>query len=167
MLRDKSKPRQIKLDKQSGPPTVKMLEEIRQTALNGGATVELPFGDDMQTLILTVSREFSKGTWVWMLYRDDGFSSGLEWSHATHDCNYIHTLVTNSSPGFVVSKGGTSVMQQDPGYDSHAEANKFRKATLEGNLKNIQIANLLHGTDDRSIGNCFQQRHGKNTVCRR
>lgn len=135
-----SRQRQIKLDKQPGLPQIKMVDEMRQlTMSHPGATVELPFGDDVQTLILTVSRDTGQGSWLWMLYRDDGFSSSLVWSQLCNDHNYIHALIENSNPGLIK---GRRMLEADT--VPAAEPGKaFRKGSLEGGLKDIQISNLL------------------------
>jgi hypothetical protein len=145
MLKDsKPKPRHIKLDMQAGPPGVKMLEQMKQQALsNAGSTVELPFGDETTKMSLTVCREMAKGTWSWMLYRNDGFSSGLEWSHATHDTNYIDMLVTNSTTACFMMQSTTGNLSPIKAPETIQDLSKARKAMLEGDLKNIQVANLL------------------------
>lgn len=145
----KPRPRHIKLDKQPGMPHVKLIEEIRQTAMvNPGSTVELPFGDETQTLILTVCRDIGKGSWLWMLYRDDGFSSALEWSQLSNDPNYIHALIENSHPGFVLKTRRTTETVFEGVGETTAN---IRKGSLQGNLKNIQIANLLQSVSMGSM----------------
>jgi hypothetical protein len=139
----KNKPRHIKLDKHAGMPSVKTLEEMRQKSLaNGGALVELPFGNETGTLILTISREASKGSWLWNLYVDDGFGSKMDWSYVSLDANYIHALIGNSHPEMLLKSrsAGMPESQATPNQDA---APSLRKGTLEGNLKNIQITNLL------------------------
>jgi hypothetical protein len=49
-----SQPRNIKLEKQAGLPTVKLLEEMmKKSMMASGALVELPFGDDAQSFNFT------------------------------------------------------------------------------------------------------------------
>ena len=117
-------------------PTLRQLEDIRQTAMsNTGSMVELPFGDETQTLILTVSRDMGKGSWLWMLYRDDGFTSALEWSQLTHDANYIHALLENAHPGFLVKTRRTTEVNVD---ESQYQSQKIRRGTLEGNPRTFR-----------------------------
>jgi DNA polymerase III delta prime subunit len=145
-----SKPRQrnIRLEKQPGLPSIKTIEDQRQqTMINAGATVELPFGDETQTLILTCTRDTAQGNWLWMLYRDDGFSSALEWSQLCNDASYIQALIENSHPGLITHGRRTSDSIMKP--ESELPIN-IRKGSLEGNLRNIQIANLLQSV---SMGN--------------
>lgn len=126
---------------------MKMLEDIRNKALaNQGATVELPFGDDTQTFTLTVTRDMVQGSWMWMLYRSDGFASGLEWSHVTHDVDFIYTLVSNANPNFILKARTSSTAEMEklaPVDQSQSQTIRLRRATIEGNFKNIQMANLL------------------------
>ncbi len=142
----RSQPRNIKLDKLACLPSVKVLEDMRQKAMvNAGALVELPFGDDAQSFNLTVTRDVTHGSWLWMMYRDDGFNAGLEWSHVTHNADQIYSLISNSNLGFILNKQvqplPTSVQQAHTSVDDNAP--KTRKGTLQGNLKNIQIGNLF------------------------
>ncbi|HEY9714021.1 MAG TPA: DUF4388 domain-containing protein [Chroococcales cyanobacterium] len=148
----RSRPRNIKLDKQAGLPSVKLLEDMRQKAMvNAGAIVELPFGDDAQSFNLTVTRDVTHGSWLWMMYRDDGFNSGLEWSHVTHDADYIYTLISNANLGFMMSKPPQQAMPVAAPQNQQTalpqpvdeQAAKARKGTLQGNLKNIQMSNLF------------------------
>ncbi|MBS2000787.1 MAG: DUF4388 domain-containing protein [Cyanobacteria bacterium SZAS LIN-5] len=143
-----SQPRNIKLEKQSGLPSVKLLEEMmKKSMMTAGALVELPFGDDAQAFNLTVKRE--QGSWLWMLYHDDGFNSGLEWSHVTHSADQIYTLISNSNLGFMMSKPAqkalpTSTQQQNAAAPADTgSVFKARQGSLQGNLKNIQIGNLF------------------------
>jgi hypothetical protein len=142
-----SQPRNIKLEKQAGLPTVKLLEEMmKKSMMASGALVELPFGDDAQSFNLTCKRE--QGSWLWMLYHDDGFNSGLEWSHVTHSADQIYTLISNSNLGFMMSKPSqkalpTSSQQQIASMPADPNAPKARKGSLQGNLRNIQIGNLF------------------------
>ena len=143
----RSQPRNIKLDKLAGLPNVRMLEDMRQKAMvNPGAIVELPFGDDTQSFNLTVTRDVTQGSWLWMMYRDDGFNSGLEWSHVTHNADQIHSLISNSNLGFMANRQvqplPTSVQLAQTSASVEDNAPKARKGTLQGNLKNIQIGNL-------------------------
>jgi hypothetical protein len=146
-----SKPRQrnIRLDKQPGLPSIKTIEDQRQsTMVNAGATVELPFGDETQTLILTCTRDTGQGNWLWMLYRDDGFSSALEWSQVCNDASYIQALIENSHPGLIARSRRTSdsIMKSDI-----EQPTNIRKGSLEGTLKNIQVANLLQSVSMGSM----------------
>lgn len=142
-----SQPRNIKLEKQAGIPSVKLLEEMmKKSMMTAGVLVELPFGDDAQSFNLTVKRE--QGSWLWMLYHDDGFNSGLEWSHVTHSADQIYTLISNSNLGFMMTKPAqkalpTSTQQQIASMPQDSNAAKVRRGSLQGNLKNIQIGNLF------------------------
>jgi len=128
---------------------VRLLEDMRQKALvNAGAIVELPFGDDVQSFNLTVTRDLSHGSWMWMMYRDDGYSAGLEWSHITHDADYIHNLINNLNLGFNWSKpvqAFPAEVQANPAVAATVQptAQLVPKGTLQGNLTKVQIANLF------------------------
>jgi hypothetical protein len=139
----RSRPRNIKLDRRSGLPDVKLLEDMRQKAMvNAGAVVELPFGDDVQMFNLTVTRDSAHGSWLWMMYKDDGFNSGLVWSHVTHDAEYVCTLISNSNIGFVLNKPSQPLPTSAVALIGE-QASNLRKGTLQGNLKKIQIGNLI------------------------
>jgi len=120
---------------------------MKKSMMTAGALVELPFGDDAQAFNLTVKRE--QGSWLWMLYHDDGFNSGLEWSHVTHSADQIYTLISNSNLGFMMSKPAqkalpTSTQQQNAAAPADTgSVFKARQGSLQGNLKNIQIGNLF------------------------
>ncbi len=138
----RSPPRHIKLDRHVGMPSLRTLEEMRQKVnANAGSTVELPFGNEVETLILTVSREVSKGSWSWMLYVDDGFGSKMEWSYVTPDSSYIHGLIGNSHPNLQI-KARPGATPDGP-LNNQEPVIKPRKGSLVGDLKNIQITNLL------------------------
>ncbi len=139
MLRNfSSKPRNIKLEKQPGMPTIKLLEEMRQKSIaNAGALIELPFGEESEMLILTVNRDAVKGSWLWMLYVDDGFGSKMDWSYVTHDVSYIHALIANAHPGFLLKT------HAQPTSTSPVAQEQVVKGTIEGNLKDMQVTTLL------------------------
>jgi len=128
-------------------PGVKLLEDMRQRAMiNAGAIVELPFGDDVQSFNLTVTRDVTHGSWLWMMYRDDGFNAGLEWSQITHDADSIYNLINNSNMGFTWNKPVQTFptsAKPSPASADDDQAAKTAKGTLQGNLENIRIANLL------------------------
>jgi hypothetical protein len=148
MLRNSgSKPRYIKLDRLNKVPGVRVLEDMRQRALvNAGAIVELPFGDDVQSFNLTVTRDTAHGSWMWMMYRDDGYSAGLEWSHLTHDADYIHNLINNLNLGFSWTKpvqAFPAEVQANPATATAQPTEQAPRGTLQGNLTKVQIANLF------------------------
>lgn len=157
-----SQPRNIKLEKQAGLPSVRLLEDMmKKTMTTAGALVELPFGDDTQSFNLTVKRDTTQGSWLWMLYHDDGFNSGLEWSHVTHSADQIYTLISNSNLGFMMSKPvnqalPTSTQQRIASVPVDPNAPKARKGTLQGNLKNIQIGNLFQSINMNAMNGVLE-----------
>lgn len=138
----KDKPKIIRLDKHIGLPPLRLLEEIcTKTMANANSTYELPFGDDTLTHILTVKREMTKGSWMWMFYRNNGFGTALEWSQFSHDADHILRLISTSNPE-LGRKRPTSTMPELPEPAAAAPAVQ-QTGTFSGSLKNVQVSTLM------------------------
>jgi diguanylate cyclase (GGDEF)-like protein len=168
MLQNRNQDRHnIRLPKLGTIPNLKEIQGLQnQAGANSGRTVELPFGDPPENYILTVFKDRSRGDWQWMLYRGEGATSVLEWSYSTHDAGVIHNVISNQFPGStlknVVLPTSTSTTATDqfntlqlhaadlgivPGNSLTQQPlsglKAVQRATLEGELQNLQVPNLL------------------------
>lgn len=146
-----------RLPKQSGLPTLKQLQSmLAETLKNMGKTTQLPFGDPPEDYALAVFKDRGKGELHWALYRGDGAASMLVWDQASMDPGHIHQLITAQFPGFDLKP--VALRTQSPqtnqaasgnqsiwdGFDNQSMSLKMKgKPTLEGDLKNLQIPNVL------------------------
>jgi hypothetical protein len=119
-----------------------------------GSIVELPFGDPPEAYSLTAAKDRPKADCVWTLYRGDGASSMLEWSHLSNDSESVHGLIANHFPGWVLKgkmlqdpvSSTTSDQHQTTSFQTATGNNnpiRTHRSTLEGDLQNMQVPNLL------------------------
>jgi len=153
------------LPKQDSLPTLKQLHSMQAESLKSpGRTTQLPFGDPPEELSLAVFKDRGKGDLHWALYRGDGSTSMLVWDQVSLDPGFIHQLITAQFPGFdlkpvalrsqanfpgqgqsqSLSQGQSTSMSMQPSIDAQINTIRMRgKATLEGDLLNMQIPNVL------------------------
>ncbi len=131
-----------------------------------GSIIELTFGDPPESYSLTAVKDRPKAECVWTLYRGEGANSMLEWSHASNDTDQVQGLISNQFPGWVLKtkvlpEDQTSTSNSDQyqtgsyqtgnypsqSYQSQttsgAQARTPQRSTLEGDLENMQVPNLL------------------------
>lgn len=146
-----------RLPKQAGLPTLKQLQAMLSESLKAvGRTTQLPFGDPPEDYSLAVFKDRGKGDLHWALYRGDGSTSMLVWDQVSMDPGYIHQLITAQFPGFdlkpvalrsqpTFQASSTRELQTAwDNYEQQSTSMRMRaKATLEGDLKNLQIPNVL------------------------
>src|SRR6516225_5846307 len=90
-----------RLAKQAALPTRQQLRALfLETEQNLNGLVELPFGDPPESFSLTVLRERQSAGCQWTLYRGEGPSSALEWSHTSNDWEHIYSLICAQFPGW-------------------------------------------------------------------
>jgi hypothetical protein len=149
------------LPKQATPPTLKQLQGMWQetTQLNG-RTCQITFGDPPEEYSLAVFRDRQKGDVHWALYRGEGESSMMVWDQPSNDPGFIHQLITAQFPGFDLKPvalrptgafqlphQSDSLNQSAPAtqtYEQQSTTGRLRgKPTFEGDLKNIQMPNVL------------------------
>lgn len=65
-----------------------------QTQANIGRTVELPFRE----FVIMVNKPSARADLQWMLYRNDGVTSALEWDIASSDLNIIYNTICAQFP---------------------------------------------------------------------
>lgn len=158
MLQDrKQEDRNIKLPKQAALPTLKQVQDLVAEATKiTGRTIHLPFGEAPEEYYLTVFRDRAKGDLNWSLYRSEGSDSFMEWSHVCSDAGFIHNLITAQFPGAAlkpVALGGTQpvvltgrgegALNRKVADDQFATLKMRSKPTLEGDLENLELSNLL------------------------
>ncbi|CAN5402269.1 hypothetical protein BH11CYA1_BH11CYA1_04560 [soil metagenome] len=149
MLGKKPEERSItNLPKQISLPSLKQLQTMLAESLKeAGHTTQLPFGDVTEELSLAVFKDRGKGDYHWALYRGDQGNMMLVWEQVSSDPAFIHQLITAQFPASeAVSTDAVSRSQQSvtQSYESQAISGRVRgKATLEGNLENMQIPNVL------------------------
>lgn len=145
-----------RLTKQSSLPTLKQLQGMQAESLRAaGRITQLPFGDPPEDYSLAVFKDRTKGDLHWALYREDGNQSMLVWDQVSQDPGFIHQLITAQFPGFdlkpVALRSQASFQAQtqgETGSNSLAEQQNTTmrmrgKATLEGDLQNMQMPNVL------------------------
>ncbi|MBA3859506.1 MAG: hypothetical protein C0507_21590 [Cyanobacteria bacterium PR.3.49] len=161
-------PRNVRLPKQSAMPSYGDVEFLSQEAKKIiGRWVELPWtsSDRKQDFILSVRYEHEQGDPNWAMF-ELGLSGNVEvWNYATRDisliCNLLATASgSNSVEDFVPSSAllgkasevGTATVTAtvtNPTIGGGMAPVTFEpprpgaKATLEGDLKNLQVPNLL------------------------
>ncbi|MBP9091306.1 DUF4388 domain-containing protein, partial [bacterium] len=144
MLGKKPEERSItNLPKQISLPSLKQLQNMLAASLKEpGHTTQLPFGDAPEELSLAVFKDRGKGDYHWALYRSDRGNLMLVWEQVSSDPAFIHQLITAQFPALeVVSQNQQAVTQS---FDSQSTSGRVRgKATLEGNLENMQMPNVL------------------------
>ena len=169
MLNQKQDKHNIRLAGLESLPSLKEIQALQNHAnINAGHTVELPFAGPSENYILTACKDRAGDNWSWMLCRGQDNASVPEWSHQTHDARVIHNVITNSfpSPGprpgsgpkpglgaslkHAVSPVASPVTAPEEKFttvtiarDEAQELKSLQKPTLEGELINMQVPNLL------------------------
>jgi GGDEF domain-containing protein len=140
--------RHKRLPMQAGLPTRMQLRALFLEAdQNLNCLIELPFGDAPEVYSITILRERPGFVCQWSLYRGEGASSVLEWNHSSNDWEQIHGAVSAHFPGWDLTGKVLSEKEQDttlklPQTKGVDEGSSFM-ATLEGDLRNLQVPNLL------------------------
>lgn len=137
-------------------PTLKQVQELVAEAMKiSGRTIHLPFGEPPEEYYLTVFRDRAKGDLNWSLYRAEGTNSSMEWSHVCSDAGFIHNLITAQFPGaalkpvalgtqpVVLMGGKADSLKGKVAEDQFATLKMRSKPTLEGDLENLELSNLL------------------------
>lgn len=109
----------IQWPKQDKPPSFSQLEEMKgQANQNLGRSIELPFG------IHVLFAQKSKGAAEvqWMLYKNEGERSDLEWEYSQQDLHILHTTIVAQFPDADWSAGGDrlSASGKKPGASTEA-----------------------------------------------
>ena len=151
----------LQLPPQENPPTLKQLQGMLQEILQQNSRgVQVTFGAAPEEYSLAVFRDRTKGEVHWALYRGAGSSAMMIWDQPSNDPGFIHQLITAQFPGmdlkpvalrpttgFQIPHQSERQTTSDPSPASQAEQSiSMRmkdKPTFEGDLKNIQIANIL------------------------
>jgi hypothetical protein len=161
--------RLIRLPKISSLPSRQNLREMLMKAQEmPGSIIELSFGDTSENYSLTSAKEQRKDC-VWTLYRGEGATSMVEWSHASNDPEQVLGFITAQFPGWsmkskvlteemvapqTITDGYPSSNYQSQNYQSQTQNYQSQSATsgamrpaqrstLEGDLENMQVPNLL------------------------
>lgn len=132
-----------------------------------GRMVELPYSasDKKQEYILAVKYESREEDPAWTLSQVNNAGQSVLWSYASRDLSLIANLIMTSSGGdqledvipssALMGKAGESTMSGQTGEMTRPAAQQSgsgitfdpprpgAKATLEGDLKNLQVPNLL------------------------
>lgn len=138
-----------RLPKQASLPTRQQLRTlVLEAEQNINSLVELPFGDPPEAYSLTVLKERPAAGCQWTLYRGEGNSSALEWSHSSNDWEWVYSLICAQFPGWELK--GKVLADSEPSQVRSVESiltdsGSFlpMKSTLEGDLRNLQVPNLL------------------------
>lgn len=150
------------LPNQSMPPSLKQLSTMLQETLQG-RTCQLCFGEPPEDYSLAVFRDRQKGDLHWALYRGQGNMAEMIWDQVASDPGFIHNLITAQFPGFdlkpVARSADLSLQAPNssgpksdvvpPGGNLNHNSNYGRvaanqvKPTFEGDLTNLQMANVL------------------------
>jgi len=112
--------------------------------------VELPFGNPPEIYSLVAIKDRLRGGCQWNLFRGEGEQSALEWTVTTNDWEQIHSRIGALSPGWDLKTrtlatadetGGISKPPEEQSQLAGKDSTFLR--TLEGDLRNLQIPNLL------------------------
>jgi hypothetical protein len=153
-----------RLPKQPSPPTLKQLQGMFQDTIQNARASQIEFGDPPEEYSLAVFKDRQKNEVHWALYHGEGEASMMVWDQPSNDPGYIHQLITAQFPGFDLKPvalrpseefrtdidmrrppTSTSQMPQplQGTYEPQISGHTGAKATLEGDLKNIQMPNVL------------------------
>ncbi len=140
-----------RLPKQESLPNRLQLKSLfMEVESNQYSRVELPFGDPPEDYCLTALRDRLTGGCQWNLYRGEGNQSSLVWTVTSTDWEQIHTLICAQFPGWDLKTRTLATGDQPRELSKPAEIGQggleqessFMHA-LEGDLRNLQIPNLL------------------------
>ena len=137
-----------RLQKQVNLPSKAQIKELFME-VNQYSHIELPFGDPPEYYCLVAMRDRLKGGCQWHLYRGEGEHSVLEWTVTGNDWEQIHGRICALFPGWDFKNrpltsedtGGHAKTANDQNQEQGQENAFFR--TLEGDLRNLQVPNLL------------------------
>lgn len=169
--RKPSSPRDLRLPKAEGIPSYGDVQFIMQEAQKiRGRWVELPFvvSDQKLDLVLSVRVNSQEDDPSWMLSQNIGAETSILWNYTSRDlsliCNLLfsssgdntlqETVPTNILKGSIsdatagMTEGQSQAFGQDDDSASYTNIvfdppKPGVKATLEGDLKNLQVPNLL------------------------
>ena len=164
--KSQSTPRNVRLPKQAAMPSYGDIQFLMQEANKiMGRWVELPFSgkDKKQEFILAVKYDKGEDDPNWILFQVTSAGQSTVWQYASRDLSLICNLV-NTSTGAdqvedvmpnsaILGKAGESTLGSGTGVSPSAATTSGAivfepphpgaKATLEGDLKNLQVPNLL------------------------
>ncbi len=112
--------------------------------------VELPFGDPPEDYNLVAMRDRFKGGCQWNLFRGEGAQSALVWTVTSNDWEQIYAHISAQFPGgdlknrvltSTSDQSTVSVAVEAQSQEAGKESSFLR--TLEGDLRNLQVPNLL------------------------
>ncbi len=138
-----------RLPKQAVLPTKTQIKELfMDVESNQYSHIELPFGDPPEYYSLIAMRDRHTGGCQWNLYRGEGEQSGLEWTVNGNDWEQIHARICALFPGWDFK---TRTLPSENPQSAAAPAGQTQEAgkdstffrTLEGDLRNLQVPNLL------------------------
>jgi GGDEF domain-containing protein len=126
-----------------------------------GRSCQVTFGDPPEEYSLAVFRDRQKNELHWALYRGEGDTAMMVWDQPSNDPGFIHQLITAQFPGFDLkpvalrptqdiaapatesfAQGAANLHGQGDGQQS-ITGRMRGKPTFEGDLKNIQLPNIL------------------------
>ncbi len=110
--------------------------------------VELPFGDPPEDYSLVAMRDRLKGGCQWNLFRGSGEQSSLAWTVTSNDWEQIHAHICAQFPGWdlknrTLSTGEAPIVKANELQTGEAQVDSTFLRTLEGDLRNLQVPNLL------------------------
>lgn len=135
-------PRQASL-----PDKTQVKELFLDVESNHYSRIELPFGEPPEQYCLVAMKDKLKGACQWSLYRGDGEQSQLEWTVNANDWEQIQGRISALFPGWglknrtLASEGPATSIKPTNTAEAGTESTFFR--TLEGDLRNLQIPNLV------------------------
>jgi GGDEF domain-containing protein len=163
-----SAPRNVRLPKQSAMPTYGDIQFLMQEANKiMGRWVELPFAGKDKKLEFILSVKYDRGEEEpnWTLFSVTSAGQSPIWQYASRDLSMISNMIVSSSGGdqledFIESASGSILGKAGESQVGMSAVGKTgertatgaivfepprpgAKATLEGDLKNLQMPNLL------------------------
>ncbi|MBU6454772.1 MAG: DUF4388 domain-containing protein [Cyanobacteria bacterium REEB67] len=149
------------LPPQDSPPSLKQLQYMLQETLQQSSRgTQLTFGNPPELYSMAVFRDRLKGEVHWALYRGAGNAAMMIWDQPSHDPGFIQQLITAQFPGYdlkPVTLRTTDAFQiphqsersnfsegvSTPQSEQSTSMKMKVKPTFEGDLKNIQLPNIL------------------------
>lgn len=111
--------------------------------------IELPFGDPPEDYCLVAMRDRLRGGCQWNLFRGSGEQSSCAWTITSNDWEQIYAHICAQFPGWdlqnrtLTTNDGLSIVKASERHAPENSTDSTFLRTLEGDLRNLQIPNLL------------------------
>jgi diguanylate cyclase (GGDEF)-like protein len=140
----------VRLPKQSVMPSLEQLHALlKECTQSHTKSFQLPFGDAPEDCYLAVFSDRAMST-HWALFRGDGPSSMLLWEQISTDPRHVQRLIIGQFPWMAAApadqqyaKSAFLAVAAEAAPAERKSAVAKGKATLEGDLREMQMPNIL------------------------